>query len=90
MKTPINVARTKQWKLRVTLKGCCIVWARDGEQGSSSPVRYECSEQRAMRHARLYAWACVQGDGQGLWAHSNSEMRVGSSAAPRRTKPAAR
>ena len=51
MKTLINVARTKQWKLRVTLKGCCIVRARDDKQGSSSPVRYKCSEQHSAWRA---------------------------------------
>ena len=66
MKTPINVARTKQWKLRVTLKGCCIVRARDDEQGSSSPVRYDATSKGHGTRAQGSTLPCV--DAVRMWA----------------------
>ena len=97
MKTPINVARTKQWKLRVTLKGCCIVRARDDEQRSSSPVRYECSEQRAW-HAQgcapkgrvLREWA--MGQRASKCSEQGKHAWAAMDAAPQRAlpRPAAR
>ena len=92
MKTLMNVARTKQWTLRVTLKGCCIVRACDDEQGSSSPVRHECNEQgRSARAQGSSPALCRVPRAMDEWAWAKGEprqSRVGSKrAAPQRALP---
>ena len=93
MQSLIKLARTKQWTLRVTLKGCCIVRACDDEQGSSSPTRYECSEQGDGARAQgsspaLCRALCAMGDGRSngtLWARERARAGRPAIAALRTT-----
>ena len=88
----IKLARTKQWTLRVTLKGCCIMRACDDEQGSSSPVRHEYNEQgRSARAQGSNPALCRVPRAMNEWAWAKGEprqSRVGSKrAAPQHALP---
>ena len=88
----IKLARTKQWTLRVTLKGCCIMRACDDEQESSSPVRHECNEQgRSARAQGSSPALCRVPRAMNEWTWARGEprqSRVGSKrAAPQRALP---
>ena len=81
----IKLARTKQWTLRVTLKGCCIVRACDDEQGSSSPVRHECNEQgRSARAQGSSPALCRVPRAMNKWAWAKGETASTKSRNKRR------